>query len=375
VGDRRALSGAGEPHKLSHIQALRAYAALAVVIYHVSVRSLVLLDRPFWTASLSWGATGVDTFFVLSGFIIMTVHRRDISRRSQLRPYLIKRALRIYPIYWLVTLAVLPAYIAGYGDTAKRSFDVVIRSLTLFPQHVGGSPIVNVGWTLSFEIFFYLVFAALIAIPMRYSAPLVVAWLGPCIFVFVCTVSGLWHPTFTLLWTFLFNPRNLEFALGAAIALYGPAITLRRPRLWLIAGVAVLVTVAAISAVTTVSIPQRSVAVTGLPSGLMVLAAAQLDRQGAAAPRFLEAVGDASYSLYLIHYEVLSVFFRAARHLHLVNDATWPVVLVLGAALAVVLALAVFRFIEAPFLRRTRRRFLKPAEARPPAVATAPGGS
>lgn len=354
---------------MSHVQALRAYAATAVVLYHLSVRSSSVLGRSLWPRELGWGASGVDTFFVLSGFIILTVHRRDISRRSRLKPYVTKRAIRIYPIYWLITLIALPVYFGGYGSDTKRTADVIFRSITLIPQHPGTFPIVNVAWTLSFEIFFYLVFGLVIAVPLRWGIVAVMAWLVPCFIVFVLGVSGAWHPSRGLMWIFLFSPRNLEFALGGLVAVVGPLITLPRPRLWLLGALAAIVSVAALG-VHPNSVAYPTVSLTALPSAIMLLAASQLDHEGELAPRFLEALGDASYSLYLVHFGVLTGVFIALNHLHVVNGVTWPACLVLAFLTAVGVALVSYRFVERPVLRRARGRLV-----REPAPTLSAGGT
>lgn len=84
--------------KLDSLQVLRAIAALLVVMYHSNVFSDLILKREYLMGIFRFGYSGVDLFFVLSGFIIYYAHKNDFGNFSKLRPYLIKRFTRIYRI-------------------------------------------------------------------------------------------------------------------------------------------------------------------------------------------------------------------------------------------------------------------------------------
>src|SRR5580693_2362423 len=101
--------------RMGRIQILRAVAAVSVICFHETVRAVQLLNHTLLANAFAFGVAGVALFFVISGFIIFTVHRNDIGRPEMLRPYLIKRFIRIYPIYWIVTLVIMPVYLYGYG--------------------------------------------------------------------------------------------------------------------------------------------------------------------------------------------------------------------------------------------------------------------
>src|SRR5262249_9117978 len=106
--------------QLDGIQAARGIAALLVVAFHLTGLSQRLWNQTFAGGFFAFGWAAVDLFFVLSGFIIYYVHGRDIVRPERLRPYAWRRFARIYPIYAIVTLAILPIYLAGWGEAAKR---------------------------------------------------------------------------------------------------------------------------------------------------------------------------------------------------------------------------------------------------------------
>jgi peptidoglycan/LPS O-acetylase OafA/YrhL len=154
----------------------------------------VVTCHAFHTAS-PLGRAGVDLFFVISGFIIATCahHRTPAS-------FLADRAWRIYPL-WLV--AVIPWLVMS-----RQSTLVVIRSLSLWPIYGNRyiDPALGVGWTLSFEMLFYVGFA--VALATRASLPLAV--------FSVCFVLGL-KTSWALFW-FMGSPLTFEFLLGVVIA-------------------------------------------------------------------------------------------------------------------------------------------------------------
>ena len=112
----------------------------------------------------SGGNRGIHLFFVLSGFIIATVHAGDIGRPDRVSNYLFNRVTRIYPAVWIMTVLALVLYDASFGGSEKVSKLQpwsVAASFLLLPQ--SGDALVNVTWTLKYEIAFYALFAVTIA--------------------------------------------------------------------------------------------------------------------------------------------------------------------------------------------------------------------
>jgi peptidoglycan/LPS O-acetylase OafA/YrhL len=106
------------------------------------------------------GHSGVDFFFVLSGFIIYFIHRKDIGHKSKLKPYILKRLVRIFPLFWIVFclhLALIPFVSSSDYPTVSSGF----LQFLLFPIEVKDL-VVGVSWTLKYEMLFYLLFALLI---------------------------------------------------------------------------------------------------------------------------------------------------------------------------------------------------------------------
>jgi exopolysaccharide production protein ExoZ len=285
------------------LQALRGVACLMVVFFHVgnwepSTRPENLLLS--WVRPFGWA--GVDLFFVLSGFIIAWTQDANLGRPAAVRSYIGRRLWRVYPIYlatWLATAVAMWALLGvplGYGNGARACWN----QLVLWPWN-NGNHYLPVAWSLTFEVFFYGVFAFFIAVPRQWFTPLLMLWttmvLGNQL------VRGPTAPTWLLI-----APLVLEFQVGC-----WTAVAFRRRSggagLALAVGTAVIAAaVAGLGVWSVPSSPWRAVCL-GPPAGLVVYALADLERSGRLRPpNWLCRIGDASYSIYLVHYPVGLIF-------------------------------------------------------------------
>lgn len=353
AGDRRAPgggAGTGGMPPLPGLQVLRAVAALLVVVAH-AVGDLG--GRGFDTGGFSaeFGNFGVDIFFVISGFIIVYASVPQFARPGAPWSFLVRRVVRVVPLYWIVStvyLAVIYALHERDGLTLRH----VVASYLLIPdpepQDGADFPFMFVGWTLQFEMFFYVVFAA----AMAWRRPVGIAL--SCGFMLAYVVVGqvaTLPPPFDY-WS---NSLVLEFVAGCLLA-EAYIGGLRLP-----AAVRLAFVVAAVAAVGTVSTmvggwpPLRGL-VFGLPAAALV-AAVTLgpDARARRWDGLLRRLGDMSYSLYLVHLLVFTVTYHLLnglfRHLRLVPPALYSLLLVL---LSIGVAVLSFRYIEVPVTRRLR---------------------
>lgn len=303
-----AAFAAARPARLDSVQALRGFAAIAVVFFHA--HQFELDDRYFGRAPMggfwAWGLHGIDLFFVISGFIIAHVHWQDFLRGAGWRRFLASRISRIYLPYWPVLAVLAVAYFAAPGlgreaGVAVRDPDLILRSAMLWP---GTKGLLSVAWTLEHEVIFYLV--AMIAL-MRptLGVPAFVSWQA---YALLAGPSGSDAAKFHM------GPYEIEFALGiACMAMVRRFPVVRHPRVILAAGVTAFVAAAARTSCVG-DFPPVTYASTltyGLAASGILVGAVYCERAGhLRIPRWAILLGGASYSIYLIHYPLISVLLK-----------------------------------------------------------------
>ncbi|HSV48624.1 MAG TPA: acyltransferase family protein, partial [Ramlibacter sp.] len=150
---------------LKSLQAGRALAALAVAAFHLSI----MMGEPRYGGIPAYqpltrlGYMGVDFFFVLSGFIILFAHWRDIGRPQAAADYAWRRFARLFPVYWVYTgvFAMLLLLGAGTQATLPEAPLDWLTSLTLV-RFSDTSPPLRVAWTLFHELAFYATFGLIV---------------------------------------------------------------------------------------------------------------------------------------------------------------------------------------------------------------------
>jgi len=329
--------------KLWSLQILRFFAALGVVTFHAGwlTKNATGHYGLVLTVGDSIGRAGVDVFFVLSGVIIATV-----ARGMKPGDFALKRLRRIYPIYLLMVLPWI-AFGATVGTLDWRS---LLSTVTLWPVTDRITPPLSpVAWTLCFEMLFYA--AAALVLWRRW---MLVALLA-------LYLAALAAPVFALP-QFVGSPLCLEFLAGVAIS--------RLPRrrwmtLALPAGLCLLVALAALPiASPDAQIDAKGfhdvwirVATLGVPAALIVWGTMQIE----ARPGVLSYLGDASYSLYLIHPLVLMLWAAAAGKL--LPGAPADAIALAGIVLAVIAGWRIHEAIEKPVLNALRPRPAREAVA------------
>ncbi|AWH51209.1 acyltransferase [Stenotrophomonas sp. SAU14A_NAIMI4_5] len=278
------------------LQALRLVAALLVVITHASFYTHERLssEMPVWSP----GAIGVDIFFVISGFVMMLTADGFMNRPDGWKVFAARRVLRIVPMYWLATsiklisLLVVPSVVLH----AELEPSKVVLSYLLLPStNVDGrfEPLLGVGWTLIFEMFFYAVFT--LALVLRTN---VIAFVGSVLGVCIL-ISAFREPSWNAA-TMYFNPIVGFFFVGMVFALIKDKID---ARVLLAASVVGLAALALGNMFFGVEIAAKARSVGGfLTASLIVLLCigAEPLLKGRV-PKWILFLGEASYALYLFH--------------------------------------------------------------------------
>lgn len=308
---------------LAFIQALRGIAALAVVLWHASRHlgpyGTGLGGRLFGPG----GKMGVDLFFLISGFIMFHTTRRDRGAWRGVAEFFIKRVARIWPV-WVVALAVAASVKWPFGlpsDTTQREW--LLGSLLFVPTSAAQSagaptyafPVLPVGWTLNYEMYFYLFFGISLGFG-RWRWHAFGAWLVFTLFA-IPLLSGRLDASGVLAWLafdpacdhryairyldLVTNPLILMFAAGVGVAaLYHSSPTpvgARRLRWLALAAVAAVALQYALDWRTGHGIWRAGITLIPL---MLVLCLADRQREFRV-PRPLILLGNISYSLYLFH--------------------------------------------------------------------------
>ena len=343
------------------VQILRAAAALAVALHHVThdASSLTVSDASLAARighAMPWEA-GVDIFFVISGFVMLHASEALFQRGTTgIHIFVARRIARIVPLYWgATTLFLLVAALAPYSVSASLGgVGYIVRSYAFIPAARPDGllePAYGLGWTLNYEMFFYLWFAACLWLPRRSAILSVTACLGGLV-----VFGAIAHPTgdITQVWT---SQIILEFLLGVWIRALLPSIG---PLLvWVRLGLAAIAIIAFRASILVDGVPR--IVAWGIPAALLVLAA--VTGKELARSRWTlvgVALGDASYALYLLHPFVMRAGSLLWRHIGMNTPIATVAYIGFSLVLSCVVAWLVNRLLEVPVTRQVRR-WLEPA--------------
>ena len=352
--------------KLNSLQMLRAVAAILVVLYHAQLISTRRGGELPLGGIFSAGSRGVDLFFVLSGFIIGHVHGADLDRPGRLLNYAFNRIARIYPAVLIMTAFAACTYAAGFGGAekaAKLSTWSAFASVSLLPQ--AGPALVNVTWTLKYEMFFYVIFAIAI-LQKQLGLCALLLWQGLVVVAWIAVpqnATGLSSvpPASLGLGGFYLRSLCLEFSLGlcCAFVVDQPSFTVAMRR-----GVAQAALLCAGIAMFVLGMARNGHSVAdgvfcAAGAACIIVSLVLLEGHGRiAVPSLPLLLGDASYSIYMVHYAVITFIavilarFKAVP----VDDGVYLAGAIVGIAAGLVFHLAIDQPIQR-FLRRT----VKPA--------------
>ena len=253
------------------------------------------------------GSAGVDLFFVISGFVMMSISRGRFQTKNASQAFLLRRAARIYPLYWCFTLLYLPILLF-HPEMMNRQEGAagisILRSFLLFPA--SQVPLVGQGWTLVHEMYFYLVFAVALLFPERAKLRFLAAW---SVLIVLCRIalarSGLADDSPAM--NLVTDPLTFEFIAGCLAFVFIEKGSSTNS--WLLIGLAVL----GLFAPVWLQLPldradhlDRLLLCVG-PAALLVFAAVNLENtKGILFPKIIRFTGDISYSVYLSHMVAVS---------------------------------------------------------------------
>lgn len=300
-------------HKIESIQALRALASLMVVVFHAQRMMQDFAERGARDAVLNlngavaqYGSLGVDIFFIISGIVMTIVSARYFETTNGVRTFLIKRFVRIFPVYWFYLSLMVLIFSLFHGYMRSNpivNYEKAISSAFLIPYADGGSDAsshytLGAAWTLTYEWYFYILVSVSLLLPKRFFVPFIAV-----IFLFGNAILGAFasvHPLFGMLG----DSIVYEFVFGIVIAQFlmsKSRISMCFATFCAVSGPVLMF----LGLSAELSIP-RIVRI-GMPCAAFVFGIIALDKAGKLRiPRLMSQLGDSSYSLYLSHGLVMS---------------------------------------------------------------------
>lgn len=305
------------------LEVIRGLFAIWVLVIHLNRMVTQTTVNTFGTW-IDFGASGVDYFFVLSGFLMYFIHRKDIGFPKKAKFYYLKRVGRIYPMFW-IALALSVSLLPFSSSLTIPPLIDVIKHVLLITPHIddqGHGRVLGVAWTLELEVIFYLAFGLLLLIK-----------------------SSLW--------------RKILFLSGLAISIFAPYYLLfyagiltgylaSRNEKPIVSSWLFPITLIAIFFIEDASFPQFLEKILfGINFSIMILALVSTERKYsdsiAKIPEILLLNGKYSYSIYLLHIPIALVLFTILKTIGvhemipgwltviLLSSATWGVTMLAGA--------------------------------------------
>lgn len=357
--------------RLGSLQVLRALAALAIALLHFQAEAISMAAATgeiFTGYLLKPLGAGVDLFFVISGFVMVYASKGLFEREGAAGEFLARRMARIVPLYWAITTLFLVGLVIkpSLATTGGVSTLEILKSYFFFPYVASGTgliqPVYKLGWTLNYEMTFYLAFSLFLFLPMRQAV-----WSLVGLFSLIVAAGQILQPEPGALafWT---NPIILEFAFGAVTAqafLSGQRIGTALAALSVLTGCALLLLSPEFGA--QLDGPLRPL-IWGVPA-TMILAGTLLVRRPEASSTtsmpgmaLLEKMGDASYAIYLVHPLVFRLLRLVWEKGHF--SAVFPlwVYVISGIMLLIWVSILIYEWFERPLTQAAQTLLFRRGE-------------
>lgn len=337
------------------VDALRGVAALAVLLHHLVLVAMsgghgVAVMGPALRLISEAASHGVELFFVISGFVIAHSLRRHRSSASEVWRFVVRRQVRLDPVYWaVIVLALLLSALQGWlwavPGKALPSGGALLANLSYVHRLLGIDSVLSVAWTLCIEVQFYLFFMVVLWVCQRMLRPGtgdgVTPWVMAGLGLLSLGVFVARPPQFAVMMTpywcyfvggYLCYVSGVQHRAGRLTAVYLMAFCL------------------AVGWLTSLALLAGFAGMVGLTL------AARLSRLSAwHGGRALQYLGRTSYSLYLIHMPVIGFVTLAGAQLWGGSTAAAVVWLLVAAVVSVLSAEVLYRLVEAPAIRAAAR--------------------
>jgi exopolysaccharide production protein ExoZ len=311
-----ATTNLSKTQNFRSIQYLRALAAIMVATFHI-FGNLKFMDAD--VNSVLWMQGGVDIFFVISGFVmVQSTSGRVISPKA----FITQRIQRIVPLYWIAT-AIMMIQISGQWELKLKSLFFIPA---INPQINMVQPILQPGWTLNYEMFFYAIFACTLLLKESYRFVAIVS-----VFVLLLTIGQAVKGSIFL--EFYCCPIIAEFLMGMAIAKFG----IRLPTIALPFGFAIMIALQSMGIDRVYSL--------GIPAMIIVSSALSAEHR-LPTWKFADFLGSASYSIYLFHLMALGLIAEVWPYTGLGKE----IFVISAVAFMILIGCVMYRTVEQPII-------------------------
>ena len=327
--------------RLYALQYLRAVAALAVVYSHSVIQ--VADYQQYLTDA---GSFGVDIFFVISGFIMIYIAKPDDTPTA----FFLNRMRRVIPMYWFFTflMAAILLIMPGVFKTTVFDMDALLMSLAFIPHWsvaypTEAWPIVAPGWSLNFEMYFYLVFAVSLLFAQRFRIAFI-SFVITTVFVIASSLND----GQSAIASFFSLSLVFEFILGMLLAVAWKRGFRLPPSTaaWLLLSA---------SCVLLIKLPLPRIFEYGVPAFLIVMSCLYI-RIGKY--RWAVLLGDASYALYLSHIFTLGILRKFVAPFLGEGETAAYLFVIISLVVCTLVSVVIHKYIDNWLLRHERLRWL-----------------
>ena len=335
--------------QLNLIQFSRAIVPLFVMLFHANSMMIFYFHYNLLGFTIGAKSGGVYYFFALSGFMLYYLYHKEFGNSKKIKSFFYSRFIRIYPIYWILTLCVLPIYFVFpmMGHGYERDISTIITSLLLF--HSKKEPLLGVAWSLVHTVYFYFIFSLVFLNNKKISKLLICTW-AAISFAF-CT--NLLSSSNSLV-SFLFNFNNLIFLSGVTCAYVVSKMKINYYLSLLCIFIGILGFPLSWFNTQYKFIDMSLQFTTGLSSVLLILGISAIDLQkDIKMPRIAKYLGDASLSIYLTHYTSMSVISKILRSILFLSFNKLLISLIL-LILPMIIGCIVYSLIEKPIIQKLK---------------------
>ena len=361
------------PTYFKSVHALRGLAALSVMFFHFRW-SVNATSPELGNALFGWGATGVDLFFLISGFVIVLAIKNTPATLSGMLFFLRRRVFRILPAYYLILI--ITFLLSGamstfhYADKTQNFISALLFQ-PIYPDHgpyyVDDSGMYGIRWTLNYELYFYLAVGLLLTLPRR--GAVITIWFALTLFALPwmagksLSLAEQGYELGSAQLNLVTNPMILLFIVGMLIGRSVPLLRQLNSRLMLV--LLIMSFILAIILFSHGRFMTHGLTGSGWIYALILSCAVASEASlGKWIPGMLLKLGDISFSLYLVHTLMNEGIGKRLNDLG-INEG--PLRFTVSVILSLLLAWLSWRFIEKPFNALIKGRVL------PPALATTNG--